>query len=293
MDAFATSLARIGRPLLATAVGLVVIVAVVDALSLPGPVVLWTFASLAFLVTLATGGLLLARSRPLAGIGAILAGGSILVGLAWRTAPAGIVWSLLFLAGAALVVRGTAADTVSPRSWAIVIPRLVVGWAFADNGINDMVWVPGGGGFLTAATAAAKRDPAFLDGGYQPFLQGLVLPRPDTFAGLFLSGELVFGLLLALGLFSAIAASGAMWLSANIILEKSFMSHGAYVDKTYFAVELFCLVVGAGFVYGVDASLQRYLPRWAVRWFAGGPQPAIGAGGPAVTVPARAPGGAG
>ena len=37
--------------------------------------------------------------------------------------------------------------------------------------------------------------------------------RPDTWAGLFVRGELIFGLLLALGLFTPIAAWGTMWLS--------------------------------------------------------------------------------
>jgi uncharacterized membrane protein YphA (DoxX/SURF4 family) len=74
------------------------------------------------------------------------------------------------------------------------------------------------------------------------------------------SGELIFGLLLALGLFTPIAAWGTMWLSANIIIEKSFASHGAYVDKTYFVVELFCLLSRSGLAYGLDAALARYVP---------------------------------
>jgi len=208
--------------------------------------------------------------RPVAGIGAMLAAVSIVLAFVWRTPRAGVVWTLGLLAASLLVVRGSAADTASTRFWPALLPRLVVGWAFVDNAANDMVWVSGGAnGFLNAASGAIKREPQFLDGGYQPFLQNIVLPRPDTFAGLFLSGELVFGLLLVLGLFSAIGASGAMWLSANIILEKSFMSHGAYIDKTYFVAEFFCLIAGAGFVYGLDASLQRLIPSWVSRWFAG------------------------
>ena len=70
----------------------------------------------------------------------------------------------------------------------------------------------------------------------------------------------VLGLLLALGLFTPIAAWGAMWLSTNIIMEKSFVSHGAYVDKTYFAVELFCLISRSGLAYGLDAALLPHMP---------------------------------
>jgi len=271
MDAFFMDLGRIGRPLLATAIGLLVFIVLAATLSLSGLTILWTFiwlsaggATVVGLVLIVKGG------RPVAGIGAMLAAVSIVLAFVWRTPPAGVVWTLGLIAAALLVVRGSAADTASTRFWPALLPRLVVGWAFVDNAVNDMVWVSGGAnGFLNAASGAIKREPQFLDGGYQPFLQNIVLPRPDTFAGLFLSGELVFGLLLVLGLFSAIGASGAMWLSANIILEKSFMSHGAYIDKTFFVAEFFCLIAGAGFVYGLDASLQRLIPSWVSRWFAG------------------------
>ncbi len=282
MDALTLDLARAGRPLLATLIGLVLVIAIATVAAVPGLTVLWTCIVLAVGGTAATGFFLVLRAhRPLAGAGAIVAAASIVVAYTWRTPPGGLVWTLGLFAGALLVIRGTRADTAS-RWWPLVLPRLVVGWAFIDNAVIDAVWVPGGGGFLNAATAALKREPQFLDGGYQPFLQSVVMPRPDTFAGLFLGGELVFGLLLVLGLFAAVGASGAMWLSLNIILEKSFMSHGAYVDKTYFVAELFCLIAGAGFVYGLDASLGRHLPG-ATRWFAGS---AATPGGPG---PLRAP----
>jgi TQO small subunit DoxD len=289
MTSVFTDLGRIGRPVLVTLAGLVVIAAIVAVLKAPGLTVLWSFVWLSVLGVAVAGLFMIIRARrPIAGIGALLAGFAVALAFLWRTPPAGVVWTLILLAGALAVVIGTSADTASPRSWPILLPRLAVGWAFIDNSVNDMVWVSGGtNGFLGAATAALKREPQLLDGGYQPFLQNVVLPRPDTFAGLFLSGELVFGLLLLLGLFSAIGATGAMWLSANIILEKSFMSHGAYIDKTYFAAELFCLVAAAGFVYGLDASLARQLPRGLTRWLAGGPE-AEDRTMPRQTVPAMA-----
>ena len=271
MDRVALDPGGIGRPLLATVVGLLVVVIFAATLRPSGLAILWTFIWLSAAATAVAGLFLIVRvGRPIAGLGTIVAAVSIVLAFLWRTPPAGVIWTLGLLVGALLVVRGTASDTTSPRWWPALLPRLAVGWAFVDNAVNDMVWVSGGAnGFLSAATNAVKREPQFLDGGYQPFLQNVVLSRSDSFAGLFLSGELVFGLLLVLGLFSAIGASGAMWLSANIILEKSFMSHGAYIDKTYFVAELFCLVAGAGFVYGLDATLQRHLPSWAARWFAG------------------------
>ncbi len=267
-----STIARAVRPLATTAIGLVIVIAIVTALQPPGIAVLWTFVWLSAAGAMVAGVFLIVRAhRALAGSGAILAAAAIVVGFAWRTSPAGVVWTLALFAGAALIVRGTARDTTAAW-WPVALPRIVIGWAFMDNAVNDMVWVAGGNnGFLAAANAAVKREPQFLDGAYQPFIQGLVLPRPDTFAGLFLSGELVFGLLLVLGLFSAIGASGTMWLSANIILEKSFMSHGAYIDKTYLAAELFCLLAAAGFVYGIDAALAPHLPATLRTWLAGAP----------------------
>ena len=268
MDALSLDLGRIARPLLVTIIALIGVIALTTMLQVPGLAILWTFIWLSVIGVAAIGAFLVVRrQRQVAGIGAIVAAAAIVLAFLWRTPPAGIVWTLALLTGALLVVKGTALDTTTPRAWPVTLVRVVVGWAFVDNAVNDMVWVSGGtNGFLGAAANAVKREPQFLDGGYQPFVQGLVLPRPDAFAGLFLSGELVFGLLLVLGLFSGFAALGAMWLSANIILEKSFMSHGAYVDKTYFVAELFCLVSGAGLVFGLDAALHRHLPGWLGPW---------------------------
>lgn len=39
-----------------------------------------------------------------------------------------------------------------------------------------------------------------------------------------------------------------------------FISHGAYVDKTFFAVELFSLISRIGLAYGLDAALLPYVP---------------------------------
>ena len=102
-------------------------------------------------------------------------------------------------------------------------------------------------------------------GGASALCLGLELAREHRYSGdfRFLVWNLILAwipLLLALGLFTPIAAWGTMWLSANIIMEKSFVSHGAYVDKTYFVVELFCLLSRSGLVYGLDAALAPYMP---------------------------------
>jgi uncharacterized membrane protein YphA (DoxX/SURF4 family) len=168
---------------------------------------------------------------------------------------------VVFILAAGLVAYGTRQDTQASNAWLLLLPRFAVGWAFVDNAQNDYTWAFNGGNFLTSANAAIQRGPGwFVEAPYQAFLSGFVVGRPDTWAGLFVSGELIFGLLLALGLFTPIAAWGTMWLSANIILEKSFVSHGAYVDKTFFVVELFCLLSQSGLAYGLDAALRPHVP---------------------------------
>jgi uncharacterized membrane protein YphA (DoxX/SURF4 family) len=124
-------------------------------------------------------------------------------------------------------------------------------------------WLPAlaGTGYVQTATGAANRPPAYaLDPLYQGFLKGVVVPNVDVFAGLTICGEMAFGILLAVGMFTPIAALGAMWLHLNYMNMKSFTSHGGYVDKVFFLGELFNLVTRSGQVCGLDASLSRIVP---------------------------------
>jgi uncharacterized membrane protein YphA (DoxX/SURF4 family) len=256
------SLETITRSFVAALGLLLVVMLVAGGLAISGPTILTFSIWISLLGLLAVGAFLIARAqRPVAGAGAIVAAVAVWMAYFWRSNPGPFLWPVVFIVAAGLVAYGTRQDVSSPTAWLLLLPRFVVGWAFVDNGQNDYTWAFNGGNFLTSANAAVQRPPSwFLDGPYQAFLGGVVVGRPDTWGGLFVSAELVFGLLLALGLFTPVAAWGAMWLSANIIMEKSFISHGAYVDKTYFAVELFCLISRSGLAYGLDAALAPYLP---------------------------------
>jgi uncharacterized membrane protein YphA (DoxX/SURF4 family) len=256
------SLETITRSFVAALGLLLVVMLVAGGLAISGPAILTFSIWISLLGLLAVGAFLIARAqRPVAGAGAIVAAVAVWMAYFWRSNPGPFLWPVVFILAAGLVAYGTRQDVSSPTAWLLLLPRFVVGWAFVDNGQNDYTWAFNGGNFLTSANAAVQRPPSwFLDGPYQAFLGGVVVGRPDTWGGLFVSAELVFGLLLALGLFTPVAAWGAMWLSANIIMEKSFISHGAYVDKTYFAVELFCLISRSGLAYGLDAALAPYLP---------------------------------
>ncbi len=231
-------------------------------LGVSGPAIL-TFSIWTSMIGLvAVGAFLIARAqRAYAGAGAIVAAVAVWMAYFLRSNPGPFLWPVVFIMAAGLIAYGTRDTVSSPTAWLLLLPRFVVGWAFLDNGQNDYTWAFNGGNFLTSANNAIQRGPLwFPEVPYNAFLGGVVVGRPDTWAGMFVSGELIFGLLLALGLFTPIAAWGAMWLSANIIMEKSFISHGAYVDKTYFAVELFCLISRSGLAYGLDAALLPYVP---------------------------------
>ena len=111
----------------------------------------------------------------------------------------------------------------------------------------------------------------FLDPIYQGFLKSVVVPSPDVWAALTMFGELSWGVMLALGLCTPVAALGLLFQSFNYVNMKSFVSHGAYTDKAFFAADLFCLIVNAGLVYGLDASLRHHVPASVARTLMGAP----------------------
>jgi hypothetical protein len=256
------SLESIIRSFIATVALLLLVMLFTGGLGMSGPVILTFSLWISLIGLVAVSAFLIARAqRPYAGAGALVAALAVWMAYFWRSGPGPFVWPVVFIVAVALIVYGTRKDVSSPTAWLLLLPRFVVGWAFLDNAQNDYTWAFNGGNFLNSANSAIQRGPLwFLEAPYNAFLSAVVVGHPDTWAALFVSGELIFGLFLALGLFTPIAAWGSMWLSANIIMEKSFISHGAYVDKTYFAVELFCLISRSGLAYGLDATLLPYMP---------------------------------
>ena len=174
---------------------LLVLMLVVGGLGVSGPVFLTIAIWLSILGTVAVGVFLIARAqRPFAGGGAVVAALAVWMAYFWRSSPGPLLWPVVFIIGVGLIAYGTRQDTSSRYGWVLLLPRFVVGWAFLDNAQNDYTWAFNGGNFLTSANTAIQRAPgSFLDPPYQAFLGSVVVGRPDTWASLFVSGELVFG----------------------------------------------------------------------------------------------------
>jgi uncharacterized membrane protein YphA (DoxX/SURF4 family) len=220
----------------------------------------------------AAGVFLIVRGRPIAGAGAVVTAISILVAFQYQI-PA-IVWTVLFFVGIGLIVWGTKPDTPFQHAWVVLLPRVAFGWAWVDNAQDHFRtgWLPGGAPYLQIANGAISRAATyFLDPPYQAFLSSTAKANPDVWASLTLCGELTWGLFLAIGLFTPVAAIGSLWQSANYVLMKSFVSHGAYTDKVFFAADLFSLVANAGQAYGLDASLKHHVPGWVATTLMGVP----------------------
>ena len=160
------------------------------------------------IVLVGAGVMLIARAgRPVAGAGAIVT--ALSLWLAFQYELPAILWTIVFLVGIGLIVRGTAEDSLHVGAWVLLIPRVMFGWAWIDNAQDHFRsgWLPGGGGGYSQLVNGAAGRPAsyFLDPLYQGFLKGAVAPNVDLFAALTLCGELTFGTLLAVGLLTPVA----------------------------------------------------------------------------------------
>jgi hypothetical protein len=268
------------RPDLSGVVGALVATALLIVLGIVVASVIgsgWAFYSLSLSLLivglLAAAALLAAKGRPVAAAGAVVTALSTWLAFDY-TVPAAL-WTLLFFVGVGLAAWGTRADTLEPRAWPLLIPRVVIGWAWLDNAqdhVRSATWIPGGGAYLTQATNASSRQPGyFLDPLYQGFLKNVVVPNGDVWAGMTIAGEMSFGVLLAIGLLTPVAAVGTLWHSFNYFMMKGFVAHGGYTDKTFFAGELLALVTGAGLVYGLDASLRHHVPAFIARYLMAAP----------------------
>jgi uncharacterized membrane protein YphA (DoxX/SURF4 family) len=226
--------------------------------------------------------------RRLAALGTVLVG--VAVWTAFYLSPQAapwLVWTVLFFVGIGLIAFDVGQDTVRRAWWPLAVLRVFFGWAWIDNAQDHFRvgnWFNGDGGqFAQTLNGAVQRSPTwFVDSLYQGFLRGALAPNPDGWAGLTACGELTFGVMIALGIFTPVAVWLALWQSTNYMLMKGFLSHGGYTDKVFFIADLTVMLTSAGLIYGLDAALQRHVPAWVARWLLGGTEAEI--------VPAPRPG---
>src|SRR5215471_543750 len=188
------SLESVVRSLLATLAVLLVIMLLAGGLAISGPAIFTLSIWISILGLMVIGVFFVTRAeRPYAGAGAIVAAAAVWIAYFWRTNPGPFLWPVVFLVAIGLIVYGTRQDASIPNGWLLLLPRFVVGWAFLDNAQNDYTWAFNGGNFLASANTAVQRGPGwFLEAPYTAFLGSVVVGRADTWAGLFVSGELVF-----------------------------------------------------------------------------------------------------
>lgn len=97
---------------------------------------------------------------------------------------------------------------------------------------------------------------------YQAFIQQIVLPHAQLFSYLVMTGEVVAGLSVLLGVGTRVGAVVAMFLFVNYMFSK-----GAYFwspnseDAAVFFSALVCCLGAAGRVFGIDAYLARRWPK--------------------------------
>ena len=123
---------------------------------------------------------------------------------------------------------------------------------------------------LTAGAPFAPRMTGFLQnvalpgahGFYRAFLEAVVLPHPELFAGLVLVGEAVAALGLVTGTATRLAGAVAALLALNYMLAK-----GAWPwtpssnDAAFLVIGLVVAAGAAGRTFGVDGLLAERFPR--------------------------------
>ena len=97
---------------------------------------------------------------------------------------------------------------------------------------------------------------------YQEFIRQVVVPHASFFAALVMSGELLVGVLLILGLLTRLASIVALILAVNYMFAKGAWFWSPSSNDAAFAIISVALLIGAaGRTLGLDALLVRRWPR--------------------------------
>ncbi len=147
-----------------------------------------------------------------------------------------------------------------PSSFALLPVRLFAGWVFLRAGLSKLA-----AGWLDhPRVSAVIEDWMKEDRGYaffRPFLRGVVLPHPQLWSRLVVSGELLVGAALLAGLCTRAAALGGLLLTLAFLLARG---DGFEANPTAPFVMMCAtlLLSHSGRALGLDAALSDRLPRW-------------------------------
>ena len=155
--------------------------------------------------------------------------------------------------------RGTSSFKEKTNLWFIAILRIFVGYFFLMSGINKI-------------RDGALADPEKLIGlleewsasvpaWYADFLQQAVIPNGQIFNYLVVSGEVLVGACLILGLFSRFAGFFGMVMTFNFFFATYHMGPASQgINSAFFFICLVILLSGAGRSIGVDRKLRKKIP---------------------------------
>lgn len=138
------------------------------------------------------------------------------------------------------------------KLWPVAALRIYAGVFFTYNGFHKVNgrFTDGMVGFLSGR---ADNSPEF----YRSFVESVVIPNKELFAGLVTFGEIAIGLALILGLATRYAAIAGALLVTNFWLAKGQgMLDGTNHDALWLVIFLVLALVPAGRIAGLDDGLS-------------------------------------
>jgi len=143
----------------------------------------------------------------------------------------------------------------------MLLLRVFLGYEFVRSGIDKLGWLSSNQLATTLKQWTTGDSPAALS-SYIGFLNRFVIPHSPAYTYLIVSGELIIGSMLIIGLATRLACLPALMLSINFMLatwNKGF--EWQFVNEAFIALETALLISGAGRFGGVDAPIAKAYPR--------------------------------
>jgi thiosulfate dehydrogenase [quinone] large subunit len=139
------------------------------------------------------------------------------------------------------------------KLWPVAALRIYAGIFFTYNGFRKVVndkFTDGMVGFLNGR---ADQSPEF----YRSFVESMVIPNKEFFAGMVTFGEIAIGLTLILGLATRYAAVAGALMVTNFWLAKGQgVLDGTNHDVVWLVIFLVLALVPAGRIAGLDDGLS-------------------------------------